>query len=63
MYVCPYDSQWCVRPECRAGSCELTGEQPAFACEGCGAVVHPPVMLRLCLRCVFVDTRSEKESP
>jgi hypothetical protein len=62
MYLCPYDSQWCTRPGCRSGTCELTGERPSVACINCGSLMAGPVRVRLCVDCLLLETSEEKET-
>ena len=60
MFLCPHDLQWCMRPECRLGSCELTGEAPYVACVGCGSVSERHVIFRLCSECIAVELPADE---
>jgi hypothetical protein len=62
MYLCPYDANWCTRPGCRCGICELTGERPSVACINCGGLLAGSLRVRLCAECVLVETVEEEES-
>jgi hypothetical protein len=60
MFLCPQDLQWCMRPECRTGSCELTGERPFVACIGCGSVTERHHTFRLCIECIEVELPADE---
>jgi hypothetical protein len=60
MYVCPFDIAWCNRPECRTGTCELTGESPFLACVHCGVLIAWPIVICVCEECLAVDVAEDK---
>ena len=60
MFVCPFDMTWCNRPECRTGSCELTGESPFIPCVLCGVLIAGPIVTAVCEECVAVDLAQDK---
>jgi len=62
MFLCPYDAQWCGRPACRSGVCELTGERPSVACINCGGLVVRSLRIRLCAECVAAEATENEES-
>ena len=60
MFVCPLDMAWCNRPECRTGTCELTGEAPFVPCVLCGVLIAGPSVTAVCPECVVVERAQDK---
>ncbi|MGH8313793.1 MAG: hypothetical protein ACRETU_01405 [Steroidobacterales bacterium] len=60
MLVCPLDMHACLRRECTAGCCELTGEMPFIPCSDCGTIVVRPVAREFCIECVAVYAAPQK---
>ncbi len=58
--VCPFDMAWCDRPECRTGTCGLTGESPFIPCVHCGILIAGRIVTAVCEECLAVDLAEAK---